>query len=222
VENIVNDTIGRVVAGPNDVLWTRYTYYGPYSRRCALPGCASNVDVRTKGTGNYSVDPAREQSTPSAIVSVGAVSTLWATGALYNDNYKQLRACALGSPCAVPIEIDTAASSVSALTYFDNKHYGASGAAGGGSVVFSVADATPGARALLVSDAAGITDVAVDASGIYWVNGSTGKVLRCAKLAGCSGSGETLATGQTGATRIRLDAKFVYWMTATAVMQLAK
>ncbi len=27
VENVVNDGIGRVVAGPNDVLWTRYQSY---------------------------------------------------------------------------------------------------------------------------------------------------------------------------------------------------
>ena len=62
----------------------------------------------------------------------------------------------------------------------------------------------------------------MDASGIYWVNGTTGKVLRCATLAGCSGSGETLATGQVGATRIALDAKFVYWATPTSVMKVAK
>lgn len=227
VENIINDGIGRVVAGPKDVLWTRYGTvgnYGPYSRRCALPGCASNVDVRLKGAVDYSANPAREQSVPSKIVSVGAVSTLWATGSLYNDPQKQLRACPLASTCAVPVEIDTGAAGVSALTYFDGKHYGASGASGGGSVVFSLSDAAPGAgaRALLVSDAAGIADVAVDASGIYWVNAVTGKVLRCAKLTGCSGSGETLATGQTGAIRIRLDAKFVYWMTTTSVMKVAK
>ena len=225
VENITNDGIGRVVAGPNDVLWTRYSDFGPYSRRCVLPGCASNVDVRLKGAVDYSVNPAREQSVPSKVVSVGAVSTLWATGSLYNDPLKQLRACPLASACAVPVEIDTGAAGVSALTYFDGKHYGASGASGGGgSVVFSLSDAAPGAgaRALLVSDAAGIADVAVDASGIYWVNAVTGKVLHCAKLTGCSGSGETLATGQTGAIRIRLDAKFVYWMTTTSVMKVAK
>ena len=215
---------GRVVAGPTDVLWTRYqSYYGPYSRRCSLPGCTSNADVRPKASTQYSLDPMREMSVPSTIVSVGAVSTLWATGALYSDNCKQLRACGLASPCPTPTEVDTGAASVSALTYYDGKHYGASGASGGGNVIFSVSDTTPvAARALLVSDAAGVADVAVDASGIYWVNGMTGKVLRCATLTGCLGGGETLATGQAGALRIRLDAKFVYWMTPTAVMKVAK
>lgn len=224
IENVVNDSIGRVVAGPTDVLWTRYqSYYGPYSRRCSLPGCGSNVEVRPlASTGPYYDATDRELTVPSKIVSVGAVSTLWATGALSNSNYKQLRACALATACSTPTEIDTAAASVSALTYYDGKHYGASGAIGGGNVVFSVSDAAPGARTLLVSDAAGITDVAVDASGIYWVNGTTGKVLRCATLTGCNGSGETLATGQTGASRIRLDEKFVYWATSTTVMKVAK
>ena len=54
------------------------------------------------------------------------------------------------------------------------------------------------------------------------MNGTTGKVLRCATLTGCAGSGETLATGQVGATRIAVDAKFVYWTTSTTVMKVAK
>ena len=51
IETVVNDSIGRVVAGPTDVVWTRYqSYYGPYSRRCSLPGCTSNADVRPKAS----------------------------------------------------------------------------------------------------------------------------------------------------------------------------
>lgn len=224
IENIVNDDVGRIVAGPTDVLWTRYqSYYGPYSRRCSLPGCSANVEVRVAATtGPYSSNASREMTVPSKVVSVGAVSTLWATGALYSDNLKQLRACPLTSACATPTEINTDGASVSALTYYDGKHYGASSASGGGDVIFSVGDATVGARTLLVADASGITDVAVDASGIYWVNGTTGKVLRCAALTGCSGSGETLAVGHAGALGVRLDAKFVYWMTKTTVMKVAK
>ena len=127
------------------------------------------------------------------------MSTLWATGALYSDNYKQLRACGLASPCPTPTEVDTGAASVSALTYYDGKHYGASGASGGGNVIFSVSDTTPvAARALLVSDAAGVADVAVDASGIYWVNGMTGKVLRCATLTGCAGRRRDARDGTGG------------------------
>jgi hypothetical protein len=159
---------------------------------------------------------------PSKIISVGAVSTLWATGGLYNSNKEELRACPLATPCPTPTEIDTAFASVRALTYFNGKHYGAMSAAAGGNVVFSVDDTKPGAPTTLVADAAGISDVAVDASGIYWVNGTTGKVLRCATATGCAGSGETLATGQVGATRIVLDASFVYWATGNAVMKVAK
>jgi hypothetical protein len=224
VENEVNDSIGRVVAGPTNVVWTRYqSYYGPYSRRCALPGCGSIADVRPEpNTGPYYNDPARELTVPSQIVSVGAASTLWATGSLYNSNLRQLRACSLAAACPTPTELDTEGNTVVALTYYDGKHYGASFANGGGNVIFSVNDVAPGARTILVADAAGIKDVAVDASGIYWVNGTTGRVLKCATLTGCAGSGETLATGQVGALRIRLDGKFVYWMTPTSVMKVAK
>lgn len=224
IENIVNDGIGRVVASPTNVAWTRYqSYYGPYSHQCALPACSTNLVVRPQpATGPYSSDPTREMTVPSSIVSVGKVSTLWATGSLYNDATKQLRACGLAASCPTPTELDTGGNVVTALTYYNDLHYGASGASGGGSVIFSVSDATPGARTLLVSDAAGIADVAVDASGIYWSNAQTGKILRCSTLTGCQGSGQTLATGQTGVSRVRLDAGFVYWMTPTAVMKVAK
>lgn len=223
IENVVNDSIGRVVAGPTDVLWTRYqSYYGPYSRRCALPGCAAPVDVRTKmATGPYYDLVTRETSVPSKVVSVGAISTLWATGGLYNDGNKALRSCALASTCATPSEVTTAYGNIAALTYYSGKHYGAQ-ATTSGTIVFSVSDATPTTTTTLVADAAGTADVAVDASGIYWVNGATGKVHRCATLAGCSGGGETLATGQVGAMRIALDPKFVYWSTPTSVMKVAK
>jgi len=228
IENVVNDNIGRVIAGPTAVVWTRYqSFYGPYSRKCTLPTCLNMVgDIRprpTTGT-SYSQRPERELTVPSRVVSVGAQTTLYATGGLGNDNNKALRACPVAGGCVTPTEIGTEGNHVSALTFFDGKHYGASGASGGGSVIFSLPDVNPAAaqRTLLVGDAAGVTDVAVDASGIYWVNGTTGRVQRCATLTGCSGAGETLALNQTGASRIRLDAKFVYWMTPNSVMKVAK
>ena len=224
IEAIVNDNIGAVVAGPTDLVWTRYqSYYGPYSHRCVLPACTTITDVRPKpSTGPYNNDAARETTVPSTIISVGAAHTLWATGGLYTDNYKQLRSCPIATSCPTPTEVDTTAYAVSALSYYKGLHYGASGAAGGGNVIFTVSDASPGARTPLVTDAAGITDLVVDASGIYWVNGTTGKVLRCATLTGCAGGGETLATGQTGAEHIRVDAKFVYWTTMTSILKVAK
>jgi hypothetical protein len=225
IDRQVNDGIGRVIAGPNTVLWTRLqSFYGPYSKRCTLPQCADKLDVRPQPTtGPYSQVVDREQTIPTRITSVGAASTLWATGSLFNNNVKQLRACPLTGACPTPLELDTGANSVSALTFHNGKHYGASFASGGGNVIFSVEDATPTvARTLLVTDAAGIVDVAVDPSGIYWVNGMTGRVAKCPTLTGCMGTGETLATGQQGALKIRLDSKFVYWLMPNAVMKVAK
>ncbi len=184
-----------------------------------MPACSSNVAVRTKPTtGPYDQNAARELKVPSEVVSVGATSTLWATGSLYNDSYKQLRACPLATACTAPTEIDTDAAAVSALTYFDGKHYGATSAG----AVFSVSDASPGARTPLVSDAAGITDVAVDASGIYWVNGTTGKVLAARRSRDVWAAARRSRRGRRAASRIRLDAQYVYWMTTTTVMKVAK
>ena len=235
VENVVNDSIGRVVAGPSTVAWTRYqSFYGPYSRRCdSLPGCGTVAEVlkkpTTSPTNGYYNDPARELTVPSKVISVGQTTLLWATGGVYNSNAKQLRACPLAAGCTAGTDIDTSFGSVTALNFFNGKHYGAMFAQSGGQVVFSVNDVNPGAPTVLVADASGITDVAVDASGIYWINATTGKILRCANLAGCPGSGETLASFTPVAInpndprpRIALDAKFVYWSTKTTVMKVAK
>lgn len=221
VENIVNDSIGNIVAGPNALVWTRYqSYYGPYSNKCALPACSSVENVRLKPTtGPYYSDPAREQDVPSKVISAGVNTTLWSTGGLYNASVN-LRSCALGATCS-PIDIPGAGAQ--ALTYYDGKHYGA-GNSSPGDAIFTIAD-TVGTttRTPIVNDDDGISDVAVDASGIYWVNSTTGQVRRCATLAGCSAAQiETLATGQTGATKIRVDAANVYWMTSTKVFRVVK
>lgn len=227
VESLVNDSIGRVIAGPNTVLWTRYqSYYGPYSTKCTPPACTTKDPVRPlSSTGPYYDNPAREMGVPSRIFSVGATKTIWATPQLYNDNNKQLRYCTYGTSCATPAEISRGPFyGVRALTYFNGNHYVAIGNSTSptGDVIGSMSDATPSTPTPLVGDAMGVAAIAVDASGIYWVNGTTGRVARCAKLTGCTGSGDTLATGETGVKDIAVDDKYVYWATPTAVRKVAK
>jgi len=227
VDNVVNDSIGRVIAGPSTVLWTRYqSYYGPYSTKCTLPACTTKDVVRpVPATGPYYDDLNREMTVPSKIFSVGATKTIWATPYLNNDNNKQLRYCTYGTSCATPAEISRGPFyGVRALTYFNGNHYVAIGNDSNttSNIIGRISDATPSTPTPLVGDAMGIAAVAVDASGIYWVNGTTGRVGRCATLTGCTGSGETLATGETGAKDIAVDDKYVYWATATAVRKVAK
>ena len=226
VSQVVNDSIGRVVASGNTLLWTHYDgTFGPYSMKCTLPACATEDIVRPIGsTPSYGSLASRELAVPTRIFSVGATKTIWATGNLANDNDKQLRFCTYGFACTTPGEISRGdLYGVSALTYFEGTHYVAMGNASGTiNVVASISDAEPSAPQPLVNDAAGIRAVAVDASGIYWVNGTTGRVARCATLTGCVGSGETLAIGETGAFDVALDETYVYWATATAVRKIAK
>lgn len=232
VDEVVNDQIGRVIAGAgaNTVLWTRESYYGPYSTKCTPPTCASKSPVRPKlTTGPYYLDdvanPSHEMAVPSKIFSVGATKTIWATPHLYNDNNKQLRYCTYGTSCATPAEISRGPFyGVKALTYFNGNHYVAMGNDSNATsdIIGSISDAAPSTPTPLVGDAMGISAVAVDASGIYWVNGTTGRVAKCATLTGCMGSGETLATGEAGAKDIAVDDTYVYWATATSVRKVAK
>jgi hypothetical protein len=226
VDNIVNDTVGRVIAGPNTVLWTRrQSYYGPYAAKCTPPTCGTKDVVRPEGSSDYSADPARETTVPSTIFSVGATKTIWATGGLNNDNNKQLRYCTYGVSCATPTEISRGSFyGVRALTYFNGIHYVAMGntTVTTSDIIGSISDASPDTPTALAGDAIGISDIAVDASGIYWVNGTTGKVFRCATLTGCAGSGEILAAGETAPKHIAVDDTYVYWANDTTVRKVAK
>jgi hypothetical protein len=219
-----NDVIGALVAGPSAVYWTRAGYYAPYSEKCTPPACTDISYVRpyvtTGSQYNSTAVPDHEMTIPTSIVSVGANTVLWSTGTLYNNAMKWLRSCALASTCTTPTEIATAPTySVSALTYYSGKHYVASAQA-----LLSVDDvANTTTTANIASDATGIVGIAVDASGIYWVNGTTGTVKRCPKLTGCtSGEVQTLATGQNGATGIAVDATLVYWALPTKVEAVVK
>ena len=186
--------------------------------------------VRPKlNSGPYYLDnnanPSHEMDFPTKIFSVGATKTVYATPSLYNDSNKQLRYCTFGTPCTTPAEISRGQFyGVKALTYFNGNHYVAIGNSSNptGDVIGSISDASPSTPTPLVGDAQGISAIAVDASGIYWVNGTTGRVAKCATLTGCMGSGETLATGETGAKDIAVDDKYVYWATDTAVRKVAK
>lgn len=223
VESVVNDTIGNVVAGPNAVVWTRQDYSGPYIEKCVLPACSGVATIRPMpGSGYYGDNPAREQDVPTHKFSPGANTVLWSTGGLYNASVFA-RSCAMSDTnCTSPTDVDTAAGII-AVTFFNGKHYALASAQNGDSII-SVADAAgTTTRSILASDDDGTTDIAVDASGIYWVNGTTGQVRRCPNLAGCTAAQvETVAIDQAGAKRIRLDANNVYWMTDTKVFRVVK
>lgn len=226
VQSVVNDPVGRVIAGPSAVAWTRQDYAGPYSSKCTPPACATVDPVRPVPTGAYYGDvPNRETVTPARVFSVGATKLIWATGGLYNDTTKQLRYCTFGSSCATPTELGVGTYyGVKALAHFNGNHYVAIGNSSNptGDVIATISDASPSTPTPRAGDSLGIAAMAVDASGIYWVNGKTGRVARCATSTGCAGSGETLATGETGVKDIALDDKYVYWATETAVRKVAK
>jgi len=218
----LNENVGALVAGPNHGYWTRANNCSTYSRRCSLPNCTNVADVRpivNSCANNYTstANVTHELIVPSTTVSAGANTVVWGTGGTYNGSGSGIRGCPIGTTCNTWTEIT--AGGPSALAYFNGNHYAANNAN-----IYSVADTAGAAtKTDLASDAAGIVGMAVDASGIYWVNATTGSVKRCAKLTGCTtGEIETLAVGQTGAIGIAIDTNNVYWAMPTKVMRVVK
>lgn len=89
--------------------------------------------------------------------------------------------------------------------------------------IYRVPTTPGGARTTVASGQAGLGDIAVDSTGIYWTdNVANGNVMR-APLGG--GPAAPIATGQANPYGIALDANAIYWtnnVSAGQVMRLAK
>jgi hypothetical protein len=215
-DDIVNKLISRVVVAPGRLVYAVQSFNGPLIKSCGLPGCTSPSTVRPEQASATATD----SDTSNPILSLAASTTEVLYGsAVYGVGGVSVRACAFPS-CASPTNVGIGSSGGVGLgvTFFNGKFYFATPGGGSDSIWTVVDGATT--KATFGADNGGISDLAADASGVYWANATTGKILKC-DLGGCAG-GTLLASGQDGAKRIRVDAKFVYWMTPTAVFRLAK
>lgn len=227
IDNISNETLGRIVMGPTKGVWTATnSYYGPRIRKCERPGCTSVADLKSEYSGNWASLPDRETAVPFMHASVGTTKVMWATGGLASGADVQLRYCTIGQSCTTPGDVSRGTyGAVESLFFAVDKHYVAIEETPGATktVIASTPDALPGSFTPLLIDAKGVSSLWVDSSGIYWSNGVTGKIARCSKLTGCTAAEiEVLATGQTGATSVRADASTVYWIAGANVMAVAK
>ncbi len=215
VDVIVNRTLSRVVVAPGRLVYAVRGFNGPLIKTCVLPGCTTPTTVRPEQASATAAD----SDTANPIVTVGASTTGVLYGsAVYGVGGVSVRGCTFPS-CASPTNVGVGSGGAAmGVTFFNGKFYFAT-TGGASDAIWTVTDGAT-TKTSVGSDAGGISDLAVDASGFYWSNATTGKILKC-DLTGCAG-GTLLASGQDGATRIRTDAKFVYWMTPTAVFRLAK
>jgi hypothetical protein len=204
--------VDKLAATTEHVAWSR----GLNIRACAHPACSSATDYQV-------VSNATETAAPYAI-TIGGNNLFYgaATGGV-----AVLKRCALGGAlCSAPAQVTQSyVTAAVALRYHAGVVYGAfkgvDGQAADGRV-WAVAE-TGGAIVPISSDVGGISDIAVDASGVYWTNRSTGAINKCGLNGGCA-QPTPLVAGQAANTlqRIRVDASAIYWMTNTAVFRLAK
>jgi hypothetical protein len=210
IQSVVLD-VSKLAASAAHVAWSR----GRDVYACAHPGCSSSTDYQIV-------------SNTTAITGPYAMA-IGANDLFYGDataGVAALKRCALdGALCAAPAQVTQSYMTAAvALGYHAGIVYGAfkgnDNQAGDGRV-WSVA-ATGGPIVPVATDVGGISDLAVDASGVYWTNAATGALYTC-PLAGCP-QPTPLVTGQAAGTmkRVRVDASAVYWMTDNAVYRLAK
>ena len=63
--------------------------------------------------------------------------------------------------------------------------------------------------------------IATDGANVYWLNGISGEVMRCANR-GCNQQPTVLASGIPGLARLTVDGASVYFTTGDKVMKVAK
>ncbi|MDB4934856.1 MAG: Tryptophan synthase alpha chain [Labilithrix sp.] len=216
VEDSVNRNLSRLVVAPARLVYAVQSYQGPFIKACNLPGCTSPSTVRVEQASSTATTS--DTSNPITTLAASSTEVLYGS-AVYGVGGVSVRACAFPSCGQTPTNVGVGNGGTAVgITFFNGKFYFAT-SGGSSDAIWTVVDGAT-TKSPFGADSGGISDIAVDASGVYWSNATTGKILKC-DLTGCPG-GTLLAAGQTGAARIRVDAKFVYWMTPTAVLRLAK
>jgi hypothetical protein len=193
------DTAYNVAIVGTDVLWSAGAGGNTSSiRSCPKTGCGGAATVI-----------APDQATPGFITS-DASYIYWT-----DSGYGRVLRCARGGCSQTPQVLQAARPSPSAIVAYAGVLYWTERTQVMQCTIGSCAEtATPVATGLAISGAA----LAVDASGIYWIdiadtgNGDIfhGKIEMC-PLSGCSGAPIVLAAHQTEPTWIALDAGHIYW-----------
>jgi hypothetical protein len=98
---------------------------------------------------------------------------------------------------------------------------GQTGGIPGGAIQTCKATGCSGAMTPFVTRQAYPTDVAVDSTGVFWINSDDHAIKTC-PITGCVGGPHTVAQSLTAPKLLRTDASFVYWVDGPAVMRVAK
>lgn len=196
---------------------TNVTYYGPglglFTHACTPNGdsCAASVTVlAAKNIDTISAD-ATNVYFVNHITSNGTTSDV-------------LQICPDFAPCT-PTTLLTLTSPPVKTAAFGGTVYllysGQQGGLPGGSIQRCPATGCQGTVQSFVNKQAFPTDLAVDATGVYWINSDDHAIKTCA-LSACVGGPTTVAQGLTAPRDLALDEKFVYWVDGTSILRVAK
>jgi hypothetical protein len=132
-----------------------------------------------------------------------------------NDTFNIL-SCPNGATCSSPTTVKSGGDSPVTLRIYGGKLYW--------STYTGINRCTPSSCSnpeRLVTMSGGISELAVDANGFYWVAPSDGTLYSC-PLTGCVGGGSKVGVAGTGVGNLRVGGEFIYWTNSGAIYRLRK
>jgi hypothetical protein len=193
------------------------TYYAPglglFTHVCAPNGASCAASVTVLGAKNLDT------------VSADATNVYFVDHITQNGiTTNVLETCPDFAPC-MPTTLLTLTSTPTKTAAFGGMAYvlygGQQGGVPSGSIQRCAASGCGGVAAPFVSKQGFPTDLAVDATGVYWINADELAIKTCG-LNACVGGPTTLAKGLSAPKYLALDAKFVYWVDGTSILRVAK
>ncbi len=233
--------------GPSDFLYTcpvggcattvpSVTAWGGKSQSGlgTITALAGSVYYLTEGTGGSrisrcsgaGISTCTQLTSPGGLASdtynfaVDANNLYYFAPSSTTSSYDDLVACSTATtPCTVSAPLATAVFLPGKVTAYGGNVYWWAGKSAD-PLLACAATGCSNSPTTIVKPVDGVSELFVDASGVYWIN-TTGVLNKC-PLTGCPGTGPTIITsGISGAKFLKVQGTSAYWLGTSAVYRIA-
>lgn len=208
LDNDTNASINFVDVRGTRATWWRQSGSGQI-RSCSLPDCTDKITVL---------------SDPDLVTLVTDGTSIFYGRRGVSPQPPKLFKCPAAAVCTSAIEFTTGRVGGPAFREHKGLFFGVDPGEVAGikdGYVWQASATAAGAAQTFAREEVGPTAIAVDDSGVYWMN-PTLKTISTCPTTGCVGAPRVLAENQSDMKAIATDASFVYWLTSTAVYKIAK